>query len=187
MKLGEIIKFFRKKNEMTMQEFADRAGLSKGYISMLEKSQHPQSQRRLVPSFETYLKVASAMSMSIDELVALLDDNETVRLNESSSSSPDAALAEQEAMLLLAFRKLNGDGKTKVIEYTKDLSKMEKYQDSSPIKGSFEYPSFAASPPLAAEAGSECSSDLEAQLRKDADEIVKKEYEKFAKAGSVIK
>ncbi len=95
MKLGEIIKVFRKKNEMTMQEFANRAGLSKGYISMLEKSQHPQSHRRLVPSFETYLKVANAMSMSIDELVALLDDNETVRLNESSSSSPDAALAEQ--------------------------------------------------------------------------------------------
>lgn len=187
MKLGEIIKFFRKKNEMTMQEFADRAGLSKGYISMLEKSQHPQSQRRLVPSFETYLKVASAMSMSIDELVALLDDNETVRLNESSSSSPDAALAEQEAMLLLAFRKLNSDGKSKVIEYTKDLSKIEKYQDSSPVKESLEYPSFGAAPALAAEAGSEYSSDLEAQLRKDADEIVREEYKKAVKLKSGAK
>lgn len=104
----------------------------------------------------------------------------------SSSSDPAPVLAEQEAMLLLAFRKLNSDGKSKVIEYTKDLSKIEKYQDSSPVKESLEYPSFGVAPPLAAEARGEYSSDLEAQLRKDADEIVRKEYEKFAKAGSVM-
>ena len=104
----------------------------------------------------------------------------------SSSSDPAPVLAEQEAMLLLAFRKLNSDGKSKVIEYTKDLSKIEKYQDSSPVKESLEYPSFGVAPPLAAEARGEYSSDLEAQLRKDAEEIVRKEYEKFAKAGSVM-
>ena len=104
-----------------------------------------------------------------------------------SRSSSMPALPEQEAMLLLTFRKLNSDGKTKVIEYTKDLSKIEKYQDSSPIKGSFEYPSFGVSPLLAAEASSEYASDLEAQLRKDADEIVREEYKNAAKAKSLSK
>lgn len=126
MKLGEIIKVFRKKNKMTMQEFADRAGLSKGYISMLERSQHPQSQRKLVPSFETYQKVANAMSMSIDELVALLDDNETVRLNESSSSSSDATdsssvdmiyLTGDEKKLIETFRSSNKSQQARLLAY----------------------------------------------------------------------
>lgn len=126
MKLGEIIKVFRKKNKMTMQEFADRAGLSKGYISMLERSQHPQSQRKLVPSFETYQKVANAMSMSIDELVALLDDNETVRLNESSSSNSDATdsssvdmiyLTGDEKKLIETFRSSNKSQQARLLAY----------------------------------------------------------------------
>ena len=126
MKLGEIIKCFRKKNKMTMQEFADRAGLSKGYISMLERSQHPQSQRKLVPSFETYQKVANAMSMSIDELVALLDDNETVRLNESSLSNSDATdsssvdmiyLTGDEKKLIETFRSSNKSQQARLLAY----------------------------------------------------------------------
>ncbi len=126
MKLGEIIKVFRKKNKMTMQEFADRAGLSKGYISMLERSQHPQSQRKLVPSFETYQKVANAMSMSIDELVALLDDNETVRLNESSLSNSDATdsssvdmiyLTGDEKKLIETFRSSNKSQQARLLAY----------------------------------------------------------------------
>ena len=36
MKLSEYIKIYRKANKMTVQEFADKAGLSKGYISQLE-------------------------------------------------------------------------------------------------------------------------------------------------------
>ena len=130
MKLGEIIKVFRKKNKMTMQEFADRAGLSKGYISMLERSQHPQSQRKLVPSFETYQKVANAMSMSIDELVALLDDNETVRLNESSSSNSDATdsssvdmiyLTGDEKKLIETFRSSNKSQQARLLAYLDGL------------------------------------------------------------------
>lgn len=121
MKFGEIIRVFRKNNKMTMQEFADKAGLSKGYISMLEKNQHPQSQRRLVPSFETYLKVASAMNMSIDELVALLDDNETVRLNESSSSAPELELTEQEERLVENFHRLSDSQQARLLAYLDGL------------------------------------------------------------------
>ena len=126
MKLGEIIRVFRKKNKMTMQEFADRAGLSKGYISMLEKNQHPQSHRKLVPSFETYLKVASAMSMTIDDLVAILDDNETVRLN--SEPEAPAGIAGDEQVLLGFYRELNDEGKEKLVDYADDLCSSGKYK-----------------------------------------------------------
>ena len=88
MKLGEIIHNYRVENRMTMQDFAVKANLSKGYISMLEKNQHPQSQRKLTPSFETYQKVAVAMGITIDDLVLLLDENEPVKLHSPSSPEP---------------------------------------------------------------------------------------------------
>ena len=37
MYLGEIIKRYRMVNKMTMQDFADASGLSKSYISIIEK------------------------------------------------------------------------------------------------------------------------------------------------------
>ena len=36
MELGQIIKDYRALNNLSMQEFADRAKISKGYVSMLE-------------------------------------------------------------------------------------------------------------------------------------------------------
>ena len=42
MNLGEVIKKFRYENNMTMEEFAKRTELSKGYISMLEKNSNPK-------------------------------------------------------------------------------------------------------------------------------------------------
>ena len=126
MKLGEIIKNFRYDNDMTMQEFADRSGLSKGYISMLEKNRHPQSKRELVPSFETYKKVSSAMGMPLDDFLAALDGDEVVKIN--APAPAPLQLTEQEEHLVVSFRCLNEDGRDKVVEYVVDLAGMEKYQ-----------------------------------------------------------
>ena len=80
MKLEEIIRQFREDSNLTMQEFAERCNLSKGYVSMLEKGKHPQSQRRLVPSIDTYAKIANGMQISLDDLFLRLDDNALVSL-----------------------------------------------------------------------------------------------------------
>ena len=37
MTLGDLIKNYREETGMSMDEFAEKSGLSKGYISMLEK------------------------------------------------------------------------------------------------------------------------------------------------------
>jgi len=37
MRLGEIIKKYREENNLSMDDFVKFSGLSKGYISMLEK------------------------------------------------------------------------------------------------------------------------------------------------------
>lgn len=37
MTIGNLVKTYRQEHDLPMQEFADRCGLSKSYISMLEK------------------------------------------------------------------------------------------------------------------------------------------------------
>ena len=41
MTLGELIKEYRSKNNLSMDAFADKSGISKAYISLLEKNKHP--------------------------------------------------------------------------------------------------------------------------------------------------
>lgn len=82
MYLGEVIKEYREKRGLTMEDFAKNAGLSKGYISMLEKNQHPQNKREIVPSLDTFRKAAKAMSISIDDLMRLVDSDQPVSLED---------------------------------------------------------------------------------------------------------
>lgn len=94
MKLKEVIKKYREDNKLSMQEFASRSGLSKGYISMLESGKHPQNNRPLTPSIDTYQKIAKGMGISLDELLHLVDDDEIVSVGpsfgEPEDEQPDA-------------------------------------------------------------------------------------------------
>ena len=42
MTLGDIIKDYRKSHNMSMDLFAEKSGISKAYISLLEKNKHPK-------------------------------------------------------------------------------------------------------------------------------------------------
>ena len=66
--LGDIIKEYRKSHRMSMDSFAERAGLSKPYISMLEKNFNPKSRKKIIPTIDTISKCAKAMNMDFDEL-----------------------------------------------------------------------------------------------------------------------
>lgn len=81
MKIGLYVKDYRERHKLSMQEFADKADLSKGYISMLEKGKHPQNDREIVPSIETVNKIAKATNLSIDELLARIDGNQMIDIS----------------------------------------------------------------------------------------------------------
>jgi len=83
MELQEYIKTYRKEHSLSMQEFADKCGLSKGYISMLESGKHPQNKRQIVPSIDTCAKLAAGMNMTLDELLRQIDGNTTVGIAET--------------------------------------------------------------------------------------------------------
>ena len=58
MHLGNIIKDFREKNNISMQEFADKCSLSKGYISMLENGVNPRNKKPIAPTLPSLRKIS---------------------------------------------------------------------------------------------------------------------------------
>ena len=80
MKLGEIIKEYRIANNLTMHEFSTRSGLSKGYISILEKNKRPQNNKEIIPSIDTFNKVAVAMNISLDALLKMVNSDQLISL-----------------------------------------------------------------------------------------------------------
>ncbi len=81
MTLGEVVHEYRTNSKMSMDEFAKRCGLSKGYISMIEKGKHPQNERNLIPTIETLAKIAKGMNTDIDTLVSVLDFSTMITVN----------------------------------------------------------------------------------------------------------
>jgi len=87
MYLGELIREYRKKHRMSLQAFSDRANLSKGYINQLENNRNPKTGDPIVPSAETFIKVATAMGIPVNDLYGLVDENQPIVLNPSGTQS----------------------------------------------------------------------------------------------------
>lgn len=77
MTIGEIIKQYRELYDITMDEFSRFSGLSKGYISMLEKNENPKTKLPIMPTTKTLTCVAKAMSLSVAELMDKLNQADT--------------------------------------------------------------------------------------------------------------
>ena len=74
MNLSEIIKKYRQDYNLTMQELADRCGLSKGYISMLENKFKPTGRKKdIVPSIQAIKKLSNGTGIDFDYLLSSID------------------------------------------------------------------------------------------------------------------
>lgn len=78
--LGTIIRNYREEHGLSMDSFAQLSGLSKGYISMLEKNVNPRTGKAITPSLDTYNSVAKALNVDLDMLLSMVDSNEEVFL-----------------------------------------------------------------------------------------------------------
>lgn len=56
MYVGELIQAYRRETNLSMDEFARLTGLSKPYISMLEKNRNSRTGKPIVPSVATLQK-----------------------------------------------------------------------------------------------------------------------------------
>lgn len=118
MELSKILRDYRQEHGLTLQVFADRAGLTKQYISMLENNKNSKNGKPIIPSLETLRKLASAMYMNIDTLVATLDGEQNVSLQTKDAgyyTDPEVAEYAEELRTNPKYRLL--------FDASKDLSK----------------------------------------------------------------
>lgn len=87
MLLGDVIKEYRSKEKLTLKDFSAMTGLSVAYINQLEKNLNPRTNREIVPSIETFYKVANAIGVSLEELAQRVDQNQPVAFNYVSDQS----------------------------------------------------------------------------------------------------
>ena len=74
MKLGDLIAEYRVSHDLSQRQFADRCGLSNGYISMLERGINPKTQKPITPTIPQLKKLADGMAMTISEILEKVDD-----------------------------------------------------------------------------------------------------------------
>lgn len=73
MRLGEIIKKYRTDHNLSMDDFSERSGISKSYISLLEKNRHPQTGKPITPSIQYIKQAADGMGMDFKELFSMIE------------------------------------------------------------------------------------------------------------------
>lgn len=114
MELRTFINSYRKKHDLTMEEFAKLASLSKGYISMLERGYNPQTGKKITPSISALNNIAKAAGTDLDFLLKVLDDIEV------SLDSPIQSLShtnQQEEQLIFGYRNLSPKNQEELLAY----------------------------------------------------------------------
>lgn len=80
MNLGDYIKDYRSSHGLSMDDFARKAGISKAYISILERNYNPSTGKAAVPSLDTIRRVATTTGIDVNDLIFALDGNQEVSL-----------------------------------------------------------------------------------------------------------
>lgn len=124
MYIGELIKKYREKHGLSMQDFANLSGISKAYIGVLEKVYNPATHEPVAPSLPKMQAIASAMDMKLTDLLELLNDKQPAVVN---VSKPFQRLNEDEKQVLNEYRKLNEAGKIIVIGFIETLTKQDQF------------------------------------------------------------
>lgn len=114
MELKTFINSYRTEHNLTMDQFAKSASLSKGYISMLEKGYNPQTGKKIIPSISALNNIAIATGTDLDHLLKIIDDIE-VSLD---SPAQDLIISNpQEEQLIIGYRNLTTANQKELLAY----------------------------------------------------------------------
>lgn len=72
MTLGDVISQYRAEHRMSMDRFAELSGISKAYISILERNRTSRGDEPS-PSYEMYKSVARAIGADVDDLIRTVE------------------------------------------------------------------------------------------------------------------
>lgn len=131
MTIGDVIKEFRKLNDLSLDAFGNMAGLSKSYVSMLENNKDPRGNP-VNPSLETIDKIASAIGVDVDALVGQIDQDVVVNRKKTPLSDFDSS--EEEAAVKWKFVKYcyehaSQEEKNKVLTILKVRERWREYKE----------------------------------------------------------
>ena len=101
MSLAKRIREERKKAGLTLDEFADKAGLSKTYLWELEQDEDGVKR----PSAEVVLKIADALSLTIADLMGL----PTVKVQKETVNLPKSLIEFRDQQLTMGNRLSDND------------------------------------------------------------------------------
>lgn len=82
MLIGDIIREYRSKHNLSLQQFADKINSSKGYVFMLEKNYNSTTGKPINPSIKSLSAIAKAMNIDIEDLLKMLDNDQKILLDE---------------------------------------------------------------------------------------------------------
>ena len=87
MYIGEIIKQYRTKNDLSQRAFASRTSLSPSYINTLEKIYNPKTGKPYSVTTDVALELANAMNMKIEDLLNIINKDQEFKINSTSNSA----------------------------------------------------------------------------------------------------
>lgn len=74
MTLSEFMKGYREEHGLSQRQFANKCGLSNGYIAMLERGVNPSTGEPITPSILALKKIATGMATTMAVLFSKVDD-----------------------------------------------------------------------------------------------------------------
>lgn len=120
MTIGDILKDYRKKHELSQDKFVEKSGISKGYVSMLENNTNARNGKPIQPTIETLRKLACGMDIELDDLLKLLDGKQEISLSIGKERNEIGKFPSQLSNLITKAQQLNQKG-VKELEKHADL------------------------------------------------------------------
>ena len=81
MYIGEIIKDYRIKHDLSQRTFANMSGLSASYVNTLEKIYNPKTMKPYAITTDVAIKIATTMNISTEQLLNTLAKEQNIALN----------------------------------------------------------------------------------------------------------
>lgn len=110
MNIKDYVYNYRKEHGLSMEAFGKKCGLSRAYISILEKGINPTTGKAFVPTIDTLKRIADSTGADLDSLLKMLDDDQVVVVNRV----PSLELTEKEIEHIKKYRQLDAGGQDRV-------------------------------------------------------------------------
>ena len=94
MDLGQIVKTYIDEHGLSLQQFGEKCGMSKAYVSMLIRGKNPTTGKPVSPTIDTYRAIAPALGMTLMELLHQTEDNTPTFYHIIQPKSSDAEVME---------------------------------------------------------------------------------------------